>query len=235
MLEREQALRLLRAVVVLPPPIPGEYDERPQSGFADPIGRLLSKRIPLRQSMVRAIVSAAENPDDPMRTVCMETLMEIALLDLPCLLTAGSFRVVLNSFKDGPFELGLGVAGSLMYLANSPHTRQYLIPGSDFESMLVGLTEEYGKPPPRQMQRHIDKLDHCVRNVGMALGSWAGILYLCMDDCRAIKSLISSLFVPMPEMRASRAEKIMLTSECSDGPFLLRFPNKSSIVDLCVS
>lgn len=67
--------------------------------------------------------------------------------------------------------------------------------------MLVGLTEEYGQPPTRQMQKHIEKLDHCVRNVGMALGSWAGILYMCMDDCRAVKSLISSLFVPMSEMR----------------------------------
>lgn len=161
---------------------------------------------------MRAIVSAAENPDDPMRTVCMQTLMEIAMLDLPCLLTAGSFRVILNSFKDGPFELGLGMTGVLMLLGNSPQTRELLIPGSDFEvcamsilhlrqTMLVGLTEEYGRPPSRQMQRHMDRLDHTVRNVGMALGSWAGILYLCMDNCRAIKSLISSLFVPMPEMR----------------------------------
>lgn len=51
------------------------------------------------------------------------------------------------------------------------------------------------------MQKHLDKLDHSVRNVGMLLGSWAGLLYMCMDDCRAIKSLISSLHVPMPEMR----------------------------------
>jgi len=51
------------------------------------------------------------------------------------------------------------------------------------------------------MQRHLDKLDHSVRNVGMLLGSWNGLLYMCMDDCRAIKSLISSLHVPMAEMR----------------------------------
>jgi rapamycin-insensitive companion of mTOR len=28
-------------------------------------------------------------------------------------------------------------------------------------------------------------------------------LYLCMDDCRAIKSLISSLHIPVTEMRVS--------------------------------
>jgi rapamycin-insensitive companion of mTOR len=31
--------------------------------------------------MVRAIVSVAENPDDPMRIICMETLIEIGALD----------------------------------------------------------------------------------------------------------------------------------------------------------
>ena len=38
---------------------------------------LLIKRVPLTDGMVRALVSAAENPDDPMRIVCMETLIEI--------------------------------------------------------------------------------------------------------------------------------------------------------------
>lgn len=109
--------------------------ERPSSGPGppDPTAQLLSRRVPLRQSLVRAIVSAAENPDDPMRTVCMETLMEIVLLDLPTLLAARSFHVVLNSFKDGPFELGLGLTAVLMYIVNSPQTRELLIPGSDFE------------------------------------------------------------------------------------------------------
>lgn len=159
------------------------------------------KRVPLRQGLVRVIVSAAENPDDAMRTACTETLTEIALLDLECLIAADAFRIVLSAFKDGPFELGLGITGMLCYLANMPHSRHLLIPGSDFEMVLVGLTEEYGKVSTRHMQRHLDKLDTCVRNVGMVLGSWPGVLYLCMDHCRAIKSLISSLFVPLPEMR----------------------------------
>ncbi|BEJ06093.1 hypothetical protein CcaverHIS641_0306150 [Cutaneotrichosporon cavernicola] len=204
-LEREQALLLLRAVTAFPPPSVREKRALAARAKAtqlpDPVARLLLHRVPLRQGLVRAIVSAAENIDDVMRTVCMETLVEIALLDLECLLSADSFRVVLNAFKDGPFELGLGITGMLCYLANTPHTRHLLIPGSDFEIVLVGLTEEYGKVSSRHMQRYLDRLDTCVRNVGMVLGTWAGVLYLCMDHCRAIKSLISSLFVPIPEMR----------------------------------
>jgi hypothetical protein len=38
---------------------------------------LLQKKVPLSGGMIRAIVSVAENPDDALRTVCMETLIEI--------------------------------------------------------------------------------------------------------------------------------------------------------------
>lgn len=99
----------------------------------DHLARLLIRPVALRQGIIRAIVSAAENPDDAMHTVCMETLVEIALLDLECLLRADAFRIVLNAFKDGPFELGLGMTGLLCYLANGPSTRQLLIAGSDVE------------------------------------------------------------------------------------------------------
>jgi hypothetical protein len=54
--EREQALLLLRAVMALP---------RDDRGVA------------LTEGLIRAVVSAAENPDDAMRIVCMETLVEI--------------------------------------------------------------------------------------------------------------------------------------------------------------
>ena len=47
----------------------------------DPITQLLASRVPLTDGLVRAIVSAAENPDDPMRAVCMETLVEIGESD----------------------------------------------------------------------------------------------------------------------------------------------------------
>jgi len=40
---------------------------------------LLVRRVPLTDGMVRALVSAAENPDDPLRIVCMETLIEIGM------------------------------------------------------------------------------------------------------------------------------------------------------------
>jgi len=89
----------------------------------------------------------------------------------------------------------------------------------DGQTILVGLTEEYGKVPARQYTRHIEQLQLCARNIGMILGSWpgrslvssrmvnklsSGLIYLCMDDRRGVKSLISSLYAPLAEVRVSR-------------------------------
>ncbi|WVF67846.1 hypothetical protein IAT40_002607 [Kwoniella sp. CBS 6097] len=214
--EREQALRLLRAAIVLPPAPPSRPASSPiktrshsrhsyrstcQTDIDQPSARLLENRVPLTDGLVRALVSAAENPDDAMRTVCMETLVEIGILDLKCLVQSNAFRTVLLAFKDGPSELGPAITGLLLYLVNQPTTRELLLPGGDLEAVLVGLTEAYGKIPSRQQARHLENLQNCVRNIGMLLASWPGLLYMCMDDCRAIKSLISSLHVPNTDMR----------------------------------
>ncbi|WWC98367.1 hypothetical protein V866_005258 [Kwoniella sp. B9012] len=211
--EREQALRLLRAVIVLPPLPPSRPASSPltsksrtrshsrQAEFEAPIQKLLDERVPLTDGLVRAIVSAAENPDDAMRTVCMETLVEIGVLDIRCLVHSNAFRTVLLAFKDGPSELGPAITGLLLYLVNQPRTRELLLPGGDLEAVLVGLTEAYGKIPTRQHARHLENLQNTVRNIGMLLSSWSGVLYMCMDDYRAVKSLISSLHVPNADMR----------------------------------
>jgi hypothetical protein len=44
-----------------------------------------------------------------------------------------ALRIVLLSFVNGPSELGPAVTGMLLYLANAPQDRQYLIAGSDVE------------------------------------------------------------------------------------------------------
>ena len=119
---------------------------------------MLTKRVPLTDGMVRALVSAAENPDDPMRIVCMETLIEIGtftrhgdgvalsrsdvtgVLDLECLVRSDAFRTILLAFKDGPMELGPSITGLLMHLVNQPSTRQFILKRSDFE---VSRSSEY--------------------------------------------------------------------------------------------
>lgn len=86
--EREQALLLIRAVVVLPSERPRRLSLIDMSAspsrrglhmslMADPKTDFLNRRVPLTDGLVRAVVSVAENVDDAMRIVCMETLVEI--------------------------------------------------------------------------------------------------------------------------------------------------------------
>lgn len=46
----------------------------PEEGF---VAVVMENKVPLTDGIVRAVVSVAENPDDAMRTICMETLLEI--------------------------------------------------------------------------------------------------------------------------------------------------------------
>lgn len=50
-----------------------------------------------------------------------------------------ALRSILLVLKDGPSELAPSVTALLMYLVNRPHTRQYLLPGSDLEACLTSL------------------------------------------------------------------------------------------------
>jgi rapamycin-insensitive companion of mTOR len=99
----------------------------------------------MTDGMIRALVSAAENADDSMQAVCLEALMEIgkssaarksdleAVIDISRLLNSSALRVLLMCYKDGPAELCPAMTHILMYLANSPATRQHLLPQADVE------------------------------------------------------------------------------------------------------
>lgn len=69
--EREQALLLLRAVTSLP------HNDLNEFGTSHARSQLLAQKVPLTDGLVRAIVAIAENSQDAMWIVCMETLVEI--------------------------------------------------------------------------------------------------------------------------------------------------------------
>lgn len=98
-------------------------------------------------------------------------------MDIHTLTSANGLRTLLHVFNDGPASLGTISTGLLIYLANQPSTRTYLTPGSDVESALVGLTEEYGKvTSPRSMTRRSERLEESGRYAKMLLNSWPGKL-----------------------------------------------------------
>jgi rapamycin-insensitive companion of mTOR len=108
--EREQALKFARAFLEI-------------SGGVVEISR----------AMVRAIVACAEQPDDRLRGIAMETLAEILVLDPALVVSAGGVRVLTQVLGDGPWEIADALSLAFLYLLDMPHTRKYVRAGHDLE------------------------------------------------------------------------------------------------------
>jgi rapamycin-insensitive companion of mTOR len=111
--EREQALKFVRAFLEIP------------NGVSE-----------LSRSVVRSIVSCAEQVDDRLRGIAMETLAEILVLDPALVVSAGGVRVLTQVLGDGPWEIADSISLAFLYLLDMPATRNYVRAGHDLE---VGL------------------------------------------------------------------------------------------------
>lgn len=97
------------------------------------------KEIPTTPGLVRAIISICENTDEKLRFLALETLAELALLDIHLLAKAEGLRTVLQAFVDGPYELSPHLAMAFLPIMDMPETRQVLRPGLDVEVCVRNL------------------------------------------------------------------------------------------------
>lgn len=92
-----------------------------------------SKPSAVTVGIVRAIVALAENTDEKLRFIVLETLAELVVIDLELLKRAEGLRVVLQAFIEGPFELSPHIALAFLPIMDMPETRSILRPGLDIE------------------------------------------------------------------------------------------------------
>jgi len=114
--EREQALKFVRTFLE----IPGGVSE-------------------ISRAVVRAIVACAEQVDDRLRGIAMETLAEMLVFDPALVVSAGGVRVLTQVLGDGPWEIADALSLAFLYLLDMPDTRKYVRAGHDLE---VGLALE---------------------------------------------------------------------------------------------
>lgn len=62
-------------------------------------------RIPITPGIIRAIVSIAETKDDDLKPICLETLVELLVLDVDLLVEADAIDIIFESLAE---ELVLG-------------------------------------------------------------------------------------------------------------------------------
>ncbi|KAM0790272.1 hypothetical protein ACM66B_005576 [Microbotryomycetes sp. NB124-2] len=174
-LEKEQALRLVRTLMVY--------------SIAD-----VNRIVPV--SVIRAVVSIAENTEDRMRLAALETLGELLLRDVSLLAHAGGLRIVLQALSEGPFDLSPLLTQCFIYIMDNPGTRQYLRPGVDVEVVLASFTEINVKGFQQEERVRVS-----ARNTLTLLKSWSGLLYFNLYNRRPLRTLVESLTNPVVLIR----------------------------------
>ncbi|CDU24676.1 related to protein ste16 [Sporisorium scitamineum] len=188
-LEKIQAIKLIRAIM--------ELAALRSIGTA-PDRLALDLEDLLSSGVVRALAAVAEHPEDKLRNICLETLAELAVFDVRLLIKSGGLRSTLQALTEGATEFSPTLIQVFIYLVDMPGTRQHLRPGVDLEIALSGFTET-----PVQKPITYDALLRCTASVvTVLLRSWAGLIYLCMDNKRAIKSLVQALRVNTLEVKS---------------------------------
>ncbi|CAJ0754406.1 3948_t:CDS:10 [Entrophospora sp. SA101] len=171
--EREQVLKLIRA-------------------FSD----VLDGTKYISFGIIRSIVSIAEQSDDKLRNICLETLAELLLRDPKLVTYCGGMRVLLQALVDGPLDIVEYLIMALLYVIDLPDSRECIRPGVDLEIVLSGFTDACNKG-----QKYEQQIKASSRAIAVLLKSWTGIIFFCMNDKQAIKSIVGSLRITTDETR----------------------------------
>ncbi|KAK3811657.1 MAG: Rapamycin-insensitive companion of mTOR, N-term-domain-containing protein [Linnemannia gamsii] len=147
-------------------------------------------------SILRAVISIAEQMDEKLRNACLETLGEMVMSDPKPVARCGGFRAILMALTDNLQDLSDALLKVFLYMLESPETRGYVRQGLDSEMVMAVFTDIYSLGPS-----YLDRVKASSRIVTSMIRSWAGLLDLCANDRRAIRSLVQSINLPIQENR----------------------------------
>jgi hypothetical protein len=153
------------------------------------------------EAVCRAVVAVAEHAEDVYRNLCLETLCELAVWNVELLVKSGSIRVLLQVMVEGPGEISDSVVMAIFYILNCEHTRKYIRPSVDIELLICNFTDNYNRG-----QAAAEQIHECALTLKAFLTSWTGLVYLCMDDRKSIKSIVMALNSPIAATKASLIE-----------------------------
>ncbi|CAO3672310.1 unnamed protein product [Umbelopsis ramanniana] len=169
--EREQALKLVRAFI--------ENDALPH----------------VPQSVVRALVAIAEQPNDKLRNICLETLAEITIFHIPLVMETGGLRIMTQALLDGQRSLVDVLVHAFTYILDAPSTRCLLRPGVELEMIISPFLDTNRGP------NYEERLQNSCKVITLLLKSWSGVFYMCANDLRAARSVVQALRLPSEDSK----------------------------------
>ena len=170
--EREQALKFIRA-------------------FLDVKYGILE----VSRAVARTLVAVAEQGDDRLRAIAVETLTEFMIRDPSLVVSAGGIGPLTEVIGDGNFGSSESLVTAFLYLYDTPQRRKYLGSGLDLDGIFSTFTDSLSMHGPEH------RLKHNAKVIAAILRSWTGLMIVCMNDFRSIRSLVSSLQFPAPQIR----------------------------------
>ncbi|KAK4226097.1 Rapamycin-insensitive companion of mTOR, N-term-domain-containing protein [Podospora fimiseda] len=135
--EREQALKFVRAFLDV------------KDGVRE-----------ISRAVVRAITAVAEEPEERLKPICLETLAEILVRDPRLLIASGGLAPL-------PSE---SLTAAFLYLLDAPERRKYLRSGNELEVLFTAFTDE--------LSSNDRVLKQSAKSVASALRTWSGIMSL---------------------------------------------------------
>lgn len=177
-LERIQAFKLIRTFLDLP----GGVDE-------------------ISIGVIRALTALAEQSDDKLRHIAIETLAEIFVQRPSLISRGGGIRNLLQTVVEGPFELSQSIAMAFTYVTDLPQNRKVLRNGRDLEYLISAFTDY-------QSRGHVnsEKLQYNAVVITSLLKSWPGICVFSQNNFSCLKSLVNCFQYPVPAIRETLME-----------------------------
>lgn len=175
-IERVLALRLIRTVLDLP---------------------LGVKEI--SPGIVSALVAVADQSEDQLQNMALETLTEILLLAPKLVASTNGIRVLFQCITEGPFELSASICMAFMYVIEK---HQSFSQAQKLKEYLSGIISPF---TDIQVKGHvnIEKLHNGVEILTGVAKTWTGLAVICHNKCQPLKDLIDCFQHSIPSLRDS--------------------------------
>lgn len=146
------------------------------------------------ESIVRAVVALAETPDEKYRKLAIEFLCELCIRNIPIVAQCGGLKVLFAILIDGPSEYSDMIILSIVHILDTEKARRYIRPEVEFETLLAPFTDTFSSSSDVTLK-------NCAKALSMILQTWSGIMYVCMYNRAAIRSLIEAFKLPSSDLR----------------------------------
>ncbi|GMF41924.1 unnamed protein product [Phytophthora fragariaefolia] len=156
--------------------------------------------------LVASLTAIAGHKDDNMRRVCLETLRELALLNIEVVAEANGTKILVDAILEPSFQdLADSLLMTLLLILNEPSTRKFIEPFVDSQVLLAPFTDTDLPAGNERRQRWMASRNAIVT----MMRSWTGMVILTSNP-QGLQSLIQLLVRPVGE----DVQKAVLSTIC---------------------